>query len=249
MPKKEISNGSLSDYVRQHLITHIRTHQLRSGEIAPSEMQVSADLGISRGIVREGFRALKAAGILEISNGRAPRVGRISEAGIGQLLQHAISTEQASIEQVLDLRAAIEIRAAELAAAHRTEEHVHALQEMVKTMRAAKKKPTVFIESDARFHQIIALATGNPLFGLIWGAIHVSLEASIRTGLKNRTKLNELERIILNHARIASAIANQDVQAARKLMIVHFEEAQISVKLGDGQAPTSRPAHQNKSRS
>src|SRR5580704_16697443 len=121
-PQPIPSNGNLSDFVRQHLIDYIRTNQLRSGATVPSEMRVSSELGISRGIVREAFRALQMAGILEISNGRSPRVGRISDEGIAQLIQHALSTEQASFEHVLDLRAAIEIRAAALAAAHRTSE-------------------------------------------------------------------------------------------------------------------------------
>jgi len=99
------SNGNLSDFVRQHLIDYIRTNQLRSGETVPSEMRVSSELGISRGIVREAFRALQMAGILDISNGRSPRVGRISDEGIAQLLQHALSTKQATFEHVLDLRA------------------------------------------------------------------------------------------------------------------------------------------------
>jgi DNA-binding FadR family transcriptional regulator len=246
VPGKDTTNGNLSDYVRQHLIAHIRTNQLRSGAIAPSEMKISADLGVSRGIVREAFRALKAAGILEISNGRAPRVGRINDEGIGQVLQHAISTEQATIEQVLDLRAALEIRAAELAAANRTEEDVHSLHQMVESMRDAKKRPRQFMESDARFHEIIASATGNPLFVLIRGAIDVSLRETIRTGLKNRTKQNELEHIVLNHERIASAISDQDVRGVRKHMIAHFEEAQISVRLGRDRTWKRRGARRRK---
>ena len=56
---KDTSNGNLSDYVSQHLINYIRTNQLRSGEMVPSEVRLSSELGISRGIVREAFRALK----------------------------------------------------------------------------------------------------------------------------------------------------------------------------------------------
>ena len=235
MARKETGNGNLSDHVRRYLIEHIRANQLRSGAIIPSEVKVSADLGISRGIVREAFRALKVAGIIEISNGRSPRVGRISDEGIGEVFQHALSTEQATVDQVLDLRAAIEIRAAELAATNRTDEDVESLLRMVENMRMARE-PRRFIESDARFHEIIALATGNPLFGLIWGAIQYSLKASIRAGLKNRTKRNELGQIVSNHGQIASAIADRNALRARKCMVTHFEEARVSVNLGNGPA-------------
>ena len=71
---------NLSDRVAHHLMEHIRTNGLASGERLPSEMRVSADLKISRGIVREAYRALRSAGILDISNGRHPRVLRVVES-------------------------------------------------------------------------------------------------------------------------------------------------------------------------
>ena len=191
----------------------------------PSEVRVSSDLGISRGIVREAFRALKMAGILEISNGRSPRVARISDQGIAQVLQHAISTEQATIEQVLDLRAAIEVRAAELAATHRAQLDVEALRKAVANMRAFKENQNRFIESDALFHATIAQATGNPLFAIIGGAIRGSLTASIRAGLRNRKTIRELDQIVATHGNIAEAISDRDPVRARNYMAIHFDEA------------------------
>lgn len=231
---KEASNGNLSDYVSQHLINYIRANQLRRGAPVPSEMRVSSDLGISRGIVREAFRALKMAGILEISNGRSPRVGRISDEGIAQVLQHAISTEQATIEQVLDLRAAIEIRAAELAATNRAQRDVEALRHEVADMRAFKENQSRFIESDARFHQIIWQATGNPLFAIVGGAIRGVLTASIRAGLKNRTTVRQLDQIVATHENIAAAISDRDAVRARNYMAIHFDEAIRSFGLKPG---------------
>jgi DNA-binding FadR family transcriptional regulator len=225
VPQKEASSGNLSDYVSQHLIDYIRTNQLRSGAAVPSEVRVSSDLGISRGIVREAFRALKMAGILEISNGRSPRVGRINDEGIAQVLQHALSTEQATIEQVLDLRAAIEIRGAELAATHRTAQDVEALRKEVGNMQAFKAVQNRLIESDARFHETIAQATGNPLFAVVGSALRGSLTASIRAGLRNRTTVRQLDQIIATHKAIADAISDQDPVRARKYMAIHFDEA------------------------
>ncbi len=225
MSQKEAPNGNLSDYVSQHLIDYIRTNQLRSGAAVPSEVRVSSELGISRGIVREAFRALKMAGILEISNGRSPRVARINDEGFAQVLQHALSTEQATIEQVLDLRAAIEIRGAELAAKHRSAQDVEALRKEVGNMQAFKTVQNRFIESDARFHETIAHSTGNPLFAVVGSALRGALTASIRAGLRNRTTLRQLDQIVATHKAIADAISDQDAVRARKYMAIHFNEA------------------------
>jgi GntR family transcriptional repressor for pyruvate dehydrogenase complex len=223
--QKDASSGNLSDFVREHLINYIRVNHLKSGDTVPSEVRVSVDLGISRGIVREAYRGLKMAGILEISNGRAPRVGRISDGGIAHVLQHALSTEQATIEQVLDLRAAIEIRAAELAASYRTPRDVAALREKVAIMAASRQEQNRFIEADTQFHEVLGRATGNPLFGMIAVAIRESLMASIRAGLQNRTTTQQLDQVLKTHEGIAEAISDQDPVRARSYMTIHFEEA------------------------
>src|SRR6266567_5390302 len=99
MPDTDRSRSSLSDHVAEHLVSYIKANKLRSGQEVPSEMSVSSELGISRGIVREAYRGLRMAGILDISNGRPPRVGRINEGVLAHLLEHALSTEQATAEQ------------------------------------------------------------------------------------------------------------------------------------------------------
>jgi GntR family transcriptional repressor for pyruvate dehydrogenase complex len=218
-------SGNLSDQVRQHLIDYIRTNQLRSGATVPSEMRVSSELGISRGIVREAFRALQMAGILEISNGRSPRVGRISDEGISQVLQHALSTDQATFEHVLDLRQTIEIRAAALAATHRTDDDVEALVKALAGMRASKADQDRFSEADTRFHETIAGATGNPLFAIVGGAIGGSLTASIRAGLKNLRTPRQIDKLVTIHENIAEAIGDRDPVRASHYMAIHFDEA------------------------
>ena len=130
---------NLSDRVAHHLMDHIRTNRLASGERLPSEVRLSAELKISRGIVREAYRALRSAGILEISNGRSPRVGALRSASLIHLLQHALATQQASPEQALDLRAAIEVRAAELAAEKRSADDIEVLTRAVRGMKRARR--------------------------------------------------------------------------------------------------------------
>ncbi len=219
------SRSSLSDHVAQHLVTLIRENKLRSGDDVPSELSVSAELGISRGIVREAYRGLRMAGIVEISNGRAPRVGRINDGVLAHLLEHALSTEQATAEQALHLRSAVEVRAAELAAENRLPVHVAGLQTEAAAMRANLGRRDLFAEADARFHEIIGNATGNPLFGLIGSALRGALQTTIRAGLRNWAVQSEVEQVAVTHQRIADSIGDGDAVQAREYMVIHFREA------------------------
>ncbi|HEY6124205.1 MAG TPA: FCD domain-containing protein, partial [Steroidobacteraceae bacterium] len=178
---------NLSDRVAHHLMDHIRTNRLASGERLPSEVRLSADLKISRGIVREAYRALRSAGILEISNGRSPRVGGLRSTSLIHLLQHALATQQASPEQALDLRSAIEVRAAELAAEKRSDKDIEVLTRSVRGMKRARRNIDDFVKHDVRFHECLGTATGNPLFSLISSALSEAMAISVRAGMESRS--------------------------------------------------------------
>jgi DNA-binding FadR family transcriptional regulator len=216
-------HGSVAERVARHLISYIQRHNLSSGEPLPSELRLSRELSVSRGMVREAIRSLSSAGVLEIANGRAPRVGRLSGRAISLLLQHGLSTEQLSQAHVFDARSTLEIRAAALAARHRTRDDLEALDSAVADMRAAGRQHAPFVEADFRFHDIIGRATGNPLFDLLGAAIRESFDQGIRAGFHSRRTPEELAELVDLHAGIVEAIAKRRPAAASRLMRQHFE--------------------------
>ena len=222
---------NLSDRVAHHLMEHIRTNGLASGERLPSEMRVSADLKISRGIVREAYRALRSAGILDISNGRHPRVGALRSTSLTHLLQHALATQQASTEQALDLRAAIEVRAAELAAEKRSAEDIEVLSRAVRGMKRARRNIDLFVRHDVHFHERLGTATGNPLFAIIASALGEAMANSVRAGMESRSKQVQVLRVVESHQDILDAIAAGDPASAGASMVRHFEDARRALAM------------------
>src|SRR5215510_849982 len=222
---------NLSERVTQYLVKHIHDNDLKPGDLVPSEVQVSGELGISRGVVRQAYHSLRTAGILEIAMGRSPRVGQLSHAAFTPLFLHALTTEQVSVEDVLELRFAVEIHAAELAATHRNSAQVEALKKLVDGMRKAVKDHDRFARIDVRFHQLIGKATGNTLFEIFSRTLHGSLESSIRMGLRSRSSLAQIEQIVDTHQAIVDAIEAQQPSRARKLMAQHFDEAKMALQV------------------
>jgi len=217
--------SNLSDRVAHHLMDHIRTNRLASGERLPSEVRLSADLKISRGIVREAYRALGSAGILEISNGRSPRVGALRSTALIHLLQHALATQQASPEQALDLRSAIEVKAAELAAEKRSTDDLAVMARAVRGMKRARRDIDAFVKHDVRFHECLATATGNPLFALISIALSEAMATSVRAGMESRSDQAQVNRVVESHQDIVDAMIASDSEAAGVCMERHFDEA------------------------
>jgi DNA-binding FadR family transcriptional regulator len=221
--------GGLSDQVSRYVIEHIREYGLGPGEKVPSELRTSAHLQISRGIVREAYRSLRAAGILEIANGSAPRVGQLSNKALVQIVEHGLSTQQASIEHILDLRTSIEIRAAELAAANRSQQHISALQLEMEGFDKAQLNRESWVATDLRFHSIIGDASGNPFFQILASALRESLAVSMRAGFDQRKSVEEIAAMVDTHRRVALSIISGDGAGARKYMTKHFAEAREAI--------------------
>jgi DNA-binding FadR family transcriptional regulator len=219
--------GNVADRVAKYLVGYIRRHALRPGAPLPSEVTASAELGVSRGIVREVYRSLSTSGIVETANGRRPRVSRVSNRVLTQLLQHALSTRQITAEQMLEMRRPIEQMAVELAAARRSDDDVAALRRTVATMKAASLTRETFVRADVRFHEIIGRATGNPLFGLVASALRESMELSVRAGL--RSARADFHQVVSTHEAIVDAIERGQPARASRLMAVHFDEARANV--------------------
>ncbi|WP_414657199.1 FadR/GntR family transcriptional regulator [Deinococcus sp. VB343] len=98
--------------VIQHVQNVIQRGNLAAGAALPSEVPLSRDLGISRGMVREGYRTLAATGAVELGNGRVPRVGSLSARPVANMLRHGLDTRQVSPLHVLHFWRAIEVQVA-----------------------------------------------------------------------------------------------------------------------------------------
>lgn len=241
-------SGGLSDQVSRYIVEYIRESGLGPGEKIPSELRTSAHLQISRGIVREAYRSLRAAGILETANGFAPRVGQLSNKAVLQILQHGLSTQQATVEHVLDLRTSIEIRAAELAAMKRLPPHITALRSEMAVFEEAKRNCDTWVETDLRFHSIIGEASGNPFFMILASALRESLAVSMRTGFNRRTSAAEIDQLVETHRRIAHSIIAGDATGANKHMTTHFKEAREAILGTSPPEATPRPRRRGAAR-
>ena len=231
--KKEpvVKPGNVADRVAHYVVGYIRQNGLSPGSEVPSEVTASAELHVSRGIVREVYRSLNTAGIVDTANGRRPRVSRVTNRALTQLLQHGLSTRQVTAEQILELRRPIEGYAAELAASRRSDDDVAALRREVAAMRAAGTKRDPFVKADIRFHEIIGRATGNPLFGLVASALREAMELSIRAGWISAGP--DLGQIIETHQDIVEAIHFNQPERAQRLMAIHFDEARANILLSE----------------
>src|SRR6266540_4729326 len=88
---------------------------LEPGEALPSEGKLAEALGVSRLTVREATRTLQARGLLEVTQGRRPRVAAPNGALLGDFFEIAVRRDPRALLDLLDVRRALEVHIAALA--------------------------------------------------------------------------------------------------------------------------------------
>jgi GntR family transcriptional regulator, transcriptional repressor for pyruvate dehydrogenase complex len=214
---------TVSAQVVRRVLEKINDEQLRAGDSVESEVQLSRDLAVSRGSVREAYRILAALGVLEIGNGRAPRVHPVNAVALAQIFTHALHIAHATPLHVLEFRRGVEVHAAQLAARFATEEQRSQLRSLIREMRASLSNETRRVATDMAIHVTLAEASNNPLNSLVLTALHQAISQSLRQDHTDHRSEVEIVKIIDAHEAIVDRVCARDSVGAGAAMSCHFD--------------------------
>jgi len=217
------NGGSLVQRAMDAVTGHIREHGLRVGDTLPGEAHFAAALGVSRAVMREAFGALAALRMIDVANGRKPRVGAMDGAVIAASLDHAVSTAQITVPEIWDVRRTIELRTAELAATARTDEEAARIAGLAEAMAADREDFDAMTRHDIAFHEAIAEASHNLLFVQIVASFAPLMEVAVPAAWRTRVAEQRRETMIERHRAVARAIERGDPIAATMAMSDHFD--------------------------
>src|SRR5688572_33429253 len=137
--------------VRQESLTSLVQREIErrivAGELSPgaklNEAELASAMGISRGPVREAFRALEQAGLVQTEKNRGVFVRQVS-------------LEEAS--EIYEVRAALEAQIGRLAAARISAQQLERLRGIVKRMHAVgrSRDPDAYFPLNLEFHETLA---------------------------------------------------------------------------------------------
>ena len=224
MIKESSVNGLVGNAISA-ISRRIRNDELMPGDRLPSEAQLSKDLDVSRTVVREALRSLDAIRIIDLAAGKRATVAHIGHSAMSMMIEHGIHTDQINIQQIYDVRRAIETRIVSLASIRRSDLEAQQILNLAHAMRAASNDPELLMENDLAFHTALARASRNPVFELLVGSFQQITRQTWPFGWKSRTTLDARETMIATHEAIASAIAKSDPHAAMDAMAIHFDES------------------------
>src|SRR5947209_6048476 len=197
----------------------ILSGKLSTGDLLPSEREISAEMGVSRSVVREALGRLASLGLVRSVHGSGTRVEAPSGKPITAGYQILLRRGEVRLADVAAVRLPLETAIAAEAARRRTDEHLARMGGAQDALADQRGTLEVHVKADLEFHAVLAEATGNPLFGLVLAPIQeLLIETRRRTVGRHGAALAHE-----HHARILDAVRAGDAGAAAEAMRVHLE--------------------------
>jgi phosphonate utilization transcriptional regulator len=200
-----LRNHSLTMLVQQELERQIVDGELAAGTKL-NEADIAAELRVSRGPVREAFRALDQSGLVRTEKNRGVFVRQVSleEA-------HEIYEVRAALDQLIGRLATQRIKPPQLAR----------LREIVREMQVAAKAldSLSYYPLNIEFHEVLAEASGNKALIENYRRIVNELNLYRREVLARDSKSIPISA--KDHENIVKAVAKGDADLAGKLLFDH----------------------------
>jgi GntR family transcriptional regulator, transcriptional repressor for pyruvate dehydrogenase complex len=225
---------AVSEIVRQ-LTSFLAAGHFRPGSRLPPERQLAESLGVGRSAVREALAALEILGIVAVRPGSGTYIRDSMSELLPTTLSWGLMLSASHTHQLSEVRSALEVQAAGLAATRIDEQSLAALRAHAETMRTHLEDLPRFIDADARFHVQIAASAGNEVLADLLQSIRSLLRLWTERGLRTR---EQADMACTEHLAILDAIAAQDPAAAQAAMHAHMRTAADRV---DRAAPDAAP--------
>src|ERR671934_111889 len=233
LPLQEVepsARGSVLDSVIERLEDLI-FDSFEPGDALPAEGKLAEALGVSRLTVREATRTLEARGLLEIRQGRRPRVAAPNGTLVGEFFRSAVRRDPRALLDLLDVRRALEVHIAVLAARRATKGDVADMEMSIAPMRAGSDTSAAFHEADVRFHENLAAASANRLLVFLIEAFAEPLrESRLRSFAGHRARGGGVEDVIQQHQAILDAVKARNPKAAAQAMREHLQQTEQDLR-------------------
>jgi GntR family transcriptional regulator, transcriptional repressor for pyruvate dehydrogenase complex len=215
-------NPRLSDKLAELLLESVKSGHLPTGSRLPSERELGEQFGVSRTVIREAVRSLAAKGVLVVRPGSGVHVATVEAASVSEQMSLFLSGRGAiEYRKINEVRTALEIQTARLAAERATEADVAELHGRCARMAALEDSEAASIE-DVEFHRAVAHATHNELFVVMLDSIGDILLEIRRVTL---AKPGRIRAGVAYHERILERIAAHDVEGADRAMREHLDDS------------------------
>lgn len=218
---------TVSSYLVDNLYERINNGEFPEGSKLPSEQKLCEEYTVGRSSVREALRILQAKNAIVIERGKGSFV--LSADKKKQLSEEWYKSKTEQLEDLLDLRVALECMAVRKAVKVITEEDIHKLEEINDHFISMSKIKDYngLQKCDEDFHfQIVKVLK----FELLEQMFNQLEEVYAEYRIKGFILTNYTDQAAEGHERLIEAIRGRDAEMAAREMERHVKECLSHVR-------------------
>ncbi|MDR1827620.1 MAG: FadR family transcriptional regulator [Methylobacteriaceae bacterium] len=210
---------SLTDEVTANISAAISAGQFPPGTKLPTGQQLAQEYGVSLTVIRESVSRLLADGMVTSRQGSGIYVADIS-------FRRPFRIDDPTLIEpiyIFELRAAMEVTAAGLAALRHTDAEFARIEEAQSLIGEAFARGEEAVDEDLQFHCAVADATGNPLFKQFMEFLRPHIQGAISAS-RVKGGAQGVAIVLEEHSYVIDAIRRRDQVAAEAAMGAHMEK-------------------------
>lgn len=221
---RPVQNITLAEAVAEQIAAMITNGQLKLGDRLPTEQELMKQFQVGRSTLREALKSLTMAGLIETRRSAGTFVSESYTGFLRDQLKWAVVFSHQDLQNITEVRYALEGQTAVLAAQRATPEQKEGLAQLYAALIDAQE-PETASEYDLAFHVLIAEASHNPLLLNLILNIRNLIQDYIRASYAKWNSYDEVDRDenVIQHRPILEAIQAGSPQAARAAMYDHLE--------------------------
>ena len=223
---------SLKEQVEQALMRLIDDGELRPGDRLPSERELSEQLRVSRGTVREAVQFLRTLGLVDVRHGAGTFVSHAS--GHPELLRAGwrdwTARHATRVRDLFEVRKGLEALGAELASIRQAPAGIAKMEAALQQIASAAEAGdvTALVQADVRFHQGLGEASGNTALLELVSVIGDQLVRERAAVLDMGSE--RAERSLEECSDILEAVRAGEPSLARTALIRHLDSVESSIE-------------------
>jgi GntR family transcriptional repressor for pyruvate dehydrogenase complex len=226
---KPIKKVRVSDTVVDQIMSLIESGSLKVGDQLPTERELVSQWQVARASVREALRILEFSGVIEVRPGiGAFIIGDTSNLEGEESVRRWFQDHASKVIGMLEVREALESRAARLAAKRATPEQIDdivaVLDEAENCIAAGDVDQLVYL--DRKFHRCVAQASQNQLFSELIDIVADAMMSPRRSILRLPGRARESWD---DHRAILNAVRNGDPDEAERTIVSHMNRVNDAI--------------------
>lgn len=214
----------------------ILSGDLAVGDHLPAERELARQLEVGRSAVREAMRTLQAQGVVRSFVGAGAAGGTVITAvpsgALSRVLRLHVALANFPVDDVIQVRIALERLSVGLAAQNATAEQLATLRDLLEAMDDSDLPREEFNDLDTAFHVAVAAAAGNRLARDLTSAIRESMRLPILDRFRRLDSWSGLVPTLRrDHEEIYAAVASGEADVAQQVMERHIRSAWRSLTI------------------